>query len=203
MTYCVGLTGNIASGKSTVSNIFADLGIDIINADKIARGLSAQNGLAYASIIAHFGQSIVLKNQEIDRKKLRTIIFSNAAERLWLEELLHPLIRQQIESQIHTCSSAYCMIEIPLLLDKKHYPYLNKILAIIAPLDEQIIRVMARDHCSKEEALAILSTQPDTEQRTKIADDIIINDAGFDELKTEVSLLHQQYSLQALHFNLY
>lgn len=199
MVYCVGLTGNIASGKSCVAAIFADFGIMVINADNIARALSAQHGLAYAAIKEHFGQDILLDNQDIDRKKLRTIIFSDAKERLWLEGLLHPLIRQQIEQEIAQCSSTYCMIEIPLLLDKTHYPYLNKILAVIAPVEEQITRVMARDKCTRQQALAILATQPDNELRIKQADDLIINDAGFDELKSKAAMLHRHYMNQALN----
>lgn len=199
MVYCVGLTGNIASGKSCVSAIFATFGITVINADNIARALSAQHGLAYAAVVAHFGRDILLHNQDIDRKKMRTIIFSDAKERLWLEELLHPLIRQQIEQEIAQCSSPYCMIEIPLLLDKTHYPYLNKVLVVIAPIEEQITRVMARDKCTRQEALAILATQPNNELRMKQADDLIINDAGFDELKCNATVLHQHYTNQALH----
>ncbi|MGL6028617.1 MAG: dephospho-CoA kinase [Legionella sp.] len=199
MVYCVGLTGNIASGKSCVSAVFATFGITVINADNIARTLSAQHGLAYAAIIEHFGRDILLHDQSIDRKKLRTIIFSDAKERLWLEGLLHPLIRQQIEQEIAQCSSTYCMIEIPLLLDKTHYPYLNKILVVIAPVEEQITRVMARDKCTRQQALAVLATQPDNELRIKQADDLIINDAGFDELKSKAAMLHRHYMNQALN----
>ncbi|HAT9655025.1 TPA: dephospho-CoA kinase, partial [Legionella pneumophila subsp. pneumophila] len=97
MVYSVGLTGNIASGKSTVAEFFSELGINVIYADKIAKELTSKNTPCYQDIISHFGSSVVLNNGELDRKRIRDIIFSNSNERLWLESLLHPVIREKIE----------------------------------------------------------------------------------------------------------
>lgn len=193
MVYCVGLTGNIASGKTTVAKLFADLGVEVINADLISRELSAPNELAYKHILEHFGSNLILENKELDRRALRAIIFSDSNARLWLENLLHPLIRTRLEERVRQCKSSYCIVEIPLLIDKKHYPYLNRILLVTAPEELQIERVIARDHSTKEQAIAVLAAQPDIKQRLKNADDVITNDQGLKQLKTAVNDLHQKY----------
>lgn len=193
MIFCVGLTGNIASGKTTVSQIFAKLGVNIINADTIAKDLTVINQPAYKEIITHFGSELMLENGQLNRRRLREIIFSNAEERKWLENLLHPLIRHKIKEQIDLCTQSYCIIEIPLLTDKKLYPYLNKILVVHASEEVQISRVMNRDHCSKEQAKAILSTQPDMRVRLNNADDVLLNDFGLNELNNAVTQLHNKY----------
>lgn len=195
MVYCVGLTGGIASGKSTVADLFAHLGVPIINADKISKELTKKNQTAYYEIIAHYGAVILDEDQEINRSVLRSIIFSNSAERKWLEHLLHPLIRQQIHQHVLACTAPYCMVEIPLLIDKKIYSYIQRILLVTTPIAIQIARVMARDQCSKEQALAILAAQPELSQRMENADDVLVNDKGLDELKDAVHHLHQQYML--------
>lgn len=197
MVFSVGLTGNIASGKTTVAEIFSDLGITVINADKISRELTVRNTPAYNKIVEHFGATILLENGDLNRRLLRDLIFTHKEERVWLENLLHPLIRQQLEEQISVCPSRYCVLEIPLLIDKTNYPYLNKILLVTAPEEVQTTRVMQRDHCSKEQAIAILSVQPDLTMRLKNADDTIINDKGLDELKYQVIQLHHKYCEEA------
>lgn len=193
MIFSVGLTGNIASGKSTVAQLFADLGIKIINADKVSKELTIQGSSAYQKIQDHFGAGIVLESGEINRRKLRDLIFTDHEERLWLEGLLHPLIRQQLKLEINSCATPYCVVEIPLLIDKKNYPYLDRILLVTAPLEVQIQRVMLRDQCTRDHALAIIAVQPDINERLKYADDVIINDSGLNELKLAVTSLHLNY----------
>jgi dephospho-CoA kinase len=198
MVYSVALTGNIASGKSTVAKLFSDFGIEIINADAISRELSAKNNLAYKMIVEHFGTKLLLENGEINRAQLRELIFTQPEERIWLENLLHPLIRERLKEEITRCTSSYCVVEIPLLIDKVHYPYINKILLITAPIETQIKRVVDRDHCSREQALAILSAQPENNLRLQNADDHIYNHSGLLELKLEVELLHNKYLKESL-----
>jgi dephospho-CoA kinase len=193
MVYCVGLTGGIASGKSTAAELFSESGIQVINADKISRELTAKDQTALSKIVAHYGQEILMETGELNRRALRDIIFSDPQERIWLEKLLHPLIRQKIQEQIKACTTTYCVVEIPLLIDKKLYPYINRILLINAPIETQITRVMERDHCSREQALAILAVQPDINLRLQNADDVLINDLRMDELKIAVHDLHQKY----------
>ncbi len=193
MVYSIGLTGNLASGKTTVAEIFSELGVEVINADTISRSLTTKGTNSYKIIVDHFGSKALLENGELNRRYLREIIFSNEHERLWLENLLHPLIRHQIEIQINNSISPYCVVEIPLLIDKQLYPYLNKVLLITAPQEIQIERVIKRDHCSREQALDILSAQPELAQRLKIADDVIHNDTGYTQLKHSVEQLHSKY----------
>lgn len=193
MTYCVGLTGNIASGKSTVASLFATLGVQVLNADVISKQLTSKGTAAHQAIIQHYGSAVVDDQDQLNRKKLRELIFSNPKERLWLEQLLHPMIRQQLAEQVTVCTTPYCIIEIPLSIDKNNYPYLNKILLVISPIEQQIERLMHRDQCTKAQALAIISAQPSIEQRRSNADDVLINDDGMEQLCHEVKQLHQNY----------
>jgi dephospho-CoA kinase len=193
MVFAVGLTGNIASGKSTAAQIFSDLGIEVLSADKISKELTALHTSAYKQIIAHFGSSIELSDRTINRRLLRDIIFSDPKQRKWLENLLHPLIRQELESRVNLCSSPYCIVEIPLLIDKKNYPYLNKILLVDVDQNIQIKRVMARDKCTKEQAMSIISSQPDVNVRIKNADDVINNNLDTLALQHSLNSLHLKY----------
>lgn len=198
MMYCIGLTGTIASGKSTVSALFKDLGIDIINADLIARQLVQPHQPALQTIIQHFGSSILTETGELNRRHLRDIITDNASERVWLEALLHPLIRNNIEQDIKHCKSPYCMIEIPLLTDKAGYPYLNRVLLITATPEQQISRLMARDKSTEKQARAFwATTQANEAKRHAIADDTLINNGSINALKEKVNALHQLYLQKA------
>lgn len=191
--YCVGLTGNIASGKSTVAAFFKNKGVMVISADEIAREITAPHEPALTLIKDHFGHEVITTQGELNRSALRTIIFENPKERLWLEGLLHPLIRQRIIEEIAESPSPYSVIEIPLLKDREVYPYLNRILVILANREEQIRRVMNRDNCSREHAKAILAVQPEELSREKIADDIVINTGSLSELEEKIEKLHQMY----------
>ncbi|GGI81362.1 dephospho-CoA kinase [Legionella impletisoli] len=195
--YCVALTGNIASGKSTVAKLFSKRGIDIINADQISRALTQPGEPAFSEILQYFGEAILTAHGELDRSKLRHIIFNDAEKRQWLESLLHPPIRQEIARKVSECNSPYCMIEIPLLPNRKHYPYLDEILYVDARREDQIERVMRRDHCSHEKALAILNIQASIEQHKSLADRILYNNGSLDDLEEQVDKLHQQYLKQA------
>lgn len=194
MVYCVGLTGNIASGKSTVSNLFAQRQIDVISADQIARQLTQKGQPACQAIIEYFGDDIQQQG-ELNRARLRERMVSNPAARQWLEQLLHPLIREAIANAVAACQSPYCIIEIPLLTDKNHYPYLQRILLVTASETTQIKRVMQRDHCSQKQAEAMLALQPDIATRLTLYDDRIDNDAGLGTLEQAVETLHKKYLL--------
>lgn len=193
MVYCVGLTGNIASGKSTVTKLFSNLGVQIISADAHSKRLTAKDMPCVELIAKHFGETVLNSDGSLNRKQLRHIVFNEPAERAWLEALLHPLIRQSIEQEVQQCKTPYCVIEIPLLINKANYPYLNRVLVVIASEDNQVQRVMQRDHCSKEQAKEILATQPTEMARKQIADDVIINDHDIAHLQHEVNKLHKLY----------
>jgi dephospho-CoA kinase len=192
MSFVLGLTGHIASGKTSASEIFSKFGIQVLSADKVSKELTLKNTDAYKEIIAHFGSQVIDKNAELNRKILRHIIFSEPKERVWLENLLHPLIRKGLEDLLSLCTTAYSVVEIPLLFDKQKYPYLKKILVITAPKDIQIARVITRDKCSKEQTLAILSAQPTLDLYLKNADYRIHNAGSLDDLEQELKKLHEQ-----------
>lgn len=200
MVYCIGLTGDIASGKTTAANLFSQLGIEVIHADQISRELT-QNPNILKKIVNHYGLTILNQDNELNRKELRSIIFANPKERVWLESLLHPLIREEIKRRVAHCITPYCIVEIPLLITKENYPYINRILLMTASLETQIMRVMQRDHCSKKQALAILDAQPDKTLRLKNTDDLIINDLDIEKLSATINKLHHKYLKLSLKGN--
>lgn len=191
--FCVGLTGNIASGKSTVAELFRTLGVHVLSADNIARELTLRGQPALHLITNHFGDEVLSATGDLDRALLREKIFKTPKERLWLEQLLHPLIREEIITELNKVTASYAVIEIPLLIKREDYPYLNRILVVIAEPKQQIERVIHRDNCSREQALAILASQPDELSRQKIADDLIFNNGSIAELKNNIIRLHHDY----------
>lgn len=191
--YCVGLTGNIASGKSTVARLFADKGISVISADEIARALTQPGKPALAAIIRHFGKSIVDEDGTLKRRRLRQIIFNDDNARQWLENLLHPLIREGIKDAAAACQPPYCVIEIPLLPQKKDYPYLDRIIFVEAEREQQIERLIKRDHCSREDALKILQTQSSPKLYKKTADNIVKNNGSLKDLEHSVDAMHRSF----------
>ncbi len=193
MVYCVGLTGTIASGKSTVAGCFSKLGIEIISADQISKSLTAKTTPAFHEILHHFGTSILTPAGEIDRPQLRTLIFKDPKARRWLEHLLHPLIKEGIIHALQHVQSPYCLIEIPLLKLRTDYPYLNRVLFIESNPTQQIERAKARDGSSKADTLAILAAQANTAQVREIADDVLTNTGTLSDLDHQVLGLHQKY----------
>lgn len=189
----IGLTGTIASGKSTVAAYFKKLGAQVISADEIARSLTEINQPALKKIIKKFGISILESNGELNRRKLRELIFQQSENRLWLENLLHPMIRKQIETEIHQAQASYCIVEIPLLKNRADYPYLNRVLLVLATPETQIRRIIARDHCSREHAIAILASQPLEQTYRNLADDIIVNKDSIENLQKEIIELDKNY----------
>ena len=191
--YCVGLTGPIASGKSTVAALFVQLGAELIDADQIAKQLTAKDQPALTNIIAHFGPDFLDANGELRRRLLRDMIFKHPAERNWLEQLLHPLIRQEIEARLHSTPKLYYIVEIPLLSDKSIYPYLNRTLVALTEPSIQNQRVMQRDQHTAEQVQAIVQAQADEKIYRSLADDIIINNGSLQDLEQAVLQLHQKY----------
>ncbi|OGV39211.1 MAG: dephospho-CoA kinase [Legionellales bacterium RIFCSPHIGHO2_12_FULL_42_9] len=197
MMYCVGLTGTIASGKTTVLGYFSDLGISTISADAIARQITNFEPAVLQAIRNYFGDGVFLPTGELNRRALRSIVFSNPKKRLWLENLLHPLIKQQIQAEIRTVKTPYCVIEIPLLFNREEFLYINRVLLITADKATILTRIMTRDKCSKDDAMAILKSQPDEESRKQIADDIIFNNQDPEVLRESINTLDEQYRISA------
>jgi dephospho-CoA kinase len=191
--YSVGLTGGIASGKSTVADLFAKHGVTIIDADVIAREVILPGESAYNHMIAYFGKHIVGTDQLIDRAKLRQIVFNNWEQRIWLEKLLHPLIRDRMISSSLNATSPYCIHVIPLLIETLPHPEINRILVVDVSIETQIKRLRERDNLDEIIINNILQAQTSREERLAHADDIIVNEENLAALADAVEKLHEKY----------
>ena len=195
----VGLTGGIASGKSQVSRYFKELGVEVIDADEIARELFSANSPHLITLREEFGDLIFNQDKTLNRKALGNIVFSNPEKLAWLNQLTHPLVAEQILYQLSQSHSPYVILDVPLLikLDGSTPSYLgeiiNRVLVIDVTEETQVKRVIRRDNISKEHAMKIFSTQATTEQRKANADDIIDNNGGLQSLKAQVLKLHDYY----------
>lgn len=205
--FVVGLTGGLASGKSTVLEFFRKLGVDTFSADNIVRQLMANDGLAYATIVDHFGKNILDlgSSKHIDRKKLGAIIFNTPKEKLWLEHYLHPLVRTSLLKLCQQSISPYVVVEIPLLAEAQTpFEWINRILVVDSDEETQQLRAENRSGLSKKESQHIINQQATREKRNRLADDIITNQGNLSQLEQQVKFLHQQYlkysmSLHPLH----
>ena len=194
----IGLTGGIGSGKSTVANLFRAKGIQVIDADKCSRIVVEVGTPALQKIAEHFGTTILQADGGLDRPKLRRIIFESPAEKTWLEQLLHPLILQEIVKQLDHATSAYAILESPLLIEAGQRSLCHRVLVVDVTQEQQIQRTMQRDNNSRELVMSILKSQATREQRRAAAHDIIDNTHETATLPMQVSLLHEQY-LQLAH----
>lgn len=193
LPFRVALTGGIGSGKSTVTAEFSSLGVPVIDSDLISRELVKSGKPALAIITEVFGQAILTEENELDRKKLREVIFNDDKARIKLEEILHPIIYQEIDSQINAVDYPYCLVVIPLLIETQEMGRFDRILLIEVPENIQIERTAARDGSSPELIKNIIKSQAKAVDRLKYADDIIDNSVEIDELKTIVKELHMSY----------
>jgi dephospho-CoA kinase len=189
----IGLTGGIASGKTTVSNMFAKLGIDIIDADVIARDVVALGSKGLQAIADRFGDKILLKNGELNRPALREIVFSQPEDKAWLNALLHPMIREQMLAQTAQANSRYCILSVPLLIENKLDEIVDRTLVVDIDEQLQLMRAMARDNSGKSVIEGIMQSQATREQRLKVAHDIIYNDKDISRLEEQVKQLHKYY----------
>jgi dephospho-CoA kinase len=189
----IGLTGGIGSGKSTVAELFAARGVSIIDTDQLSRDLTQPGQTAFNAIVEKFGPDVLLANGHLDRKALRTLIFADADKRAWLEALLHPSIREAMRQQAESATTPYCIAVIPLLLETKPNPLINRILVVDAPEAHQIQRTATRDLHLPHEVEAIMNTQVNRQTRLAAADDVIYNDGKLDDLAPQVDKLHQFY----------
>jgi dephospho-CoA kinase len=190
----IGLTGGIGSGKSAATECFAALGIDIVDADIVSRQVVLRGSEALTKIAGHFGDSILLQDGTLDRRALRDRIFKDPDEKLWLESLLHPLIRREIEHQLRIGNSRYAILVSPLLLETNQHALTDRVLVIDAPEQQQINRTSARDKTTPAAVESIMKAQMSREERLSKADDVIVNDADLSHLQREVERLHRQYS---------
>jgi len=190
--FIVGLTGGIGSGKSTVAQHFIALGITCIDADLTAREVVQPGEPALDAISKHFGETILLADGSLDRRKLREEIFANPLARQWLNELLHPLIRQHMLQQCQQADSPYCILMVPLLFENNLQSLVQRTLVIDVDEATQIRRTIQRDKTTEEQVKAIIAAQCPRQQRLMLADDVIANG-------DEVTLLQRQNAVNTLH----
>lgn len=193
-TFTVGLTGGLASGKSTVLAFFRKLGVDTFSADHVVHQLMANHGLAYTAIVDHFGTTILNSEKMIDRAKLRTLIFNAPHEKKWLEHYLHPLVRQSLLEQCAKATSPYVVVEIPLLTESQTpFEWIDRVLVVDSHEEAQQLRAQKRSGLSKAESHHILNQQATRQKRNATADDIITNFGDLKELELQVNTLHKKY----------
>ncbi len=189
----VGLTGGIASGKTAASQEFANCDAPIIDADIITHEIMQPGNIIYQKIIDHFGSHIVDQTGKLNRREIANIIFTTKNEKQWLENLIHPVVRETMQNAIDTLNAPYCILVIPLLIETLPNPLVERILVIDCDPALQLKRLQAREHLSKQQAQQIMVNQIDRQQRLEYADDIITNDSDIFDLKTQVNQLHNYY----------
>lgn len=193
MSYIVALTGGIGSGKTTVANEFAKLGVPLVDADIIARQVVEPNTPALISIQQHFGQNMLNHDGTLNRGFLRSVVFSEPKEKAWLNALLHPLIQQETQKQLQQVNYPYVLWVVPLLIENKISHLADRVLVVDVTREEQIERTIKRDDTNLEHVINILNAQASREERLSYADDIITNHTNNTELPNRVAELHKQY----------
>ncbi len=190
--YVVGLTGGIGSGKSAAARFFKELNITVIDADEIAKHLLNEPNISQV-VIDHFGPKICDKHGALNRYTLRDLIFTDAIARHWLEDFLHPQIRERIIKLIDSSPSPYTIVVIPLLVETQKENYVNRILVLDVPESTQISRITQRDGITLDEAQLILAAQASRKTRLGFADDVIENVDTLATLKNKIHGLHDYY----------
>ncbi len=193
MPYIVALTGGIGSGKTTVANEFAKLGVPLVDADVIARQVVEPNSPALESITRHFGKDVILPNGALNRQRLREIVFSKPDEKKWLNSLLHPLIQQETQKQFQQINYPYVLWVVPLLIENNIHHLADRVLVVDVTVEEQIQRTLKRDKTSLEQVTNILNAQVSREKRLDYANDIITNYSHDTDLSDKVAAFHNQY----------
>ena len=191
--FIVGLTGGIGSGKTAASDYFQQLGIEIVDADVVAREVVEPGQPALASIAENFGKDILLDDGTLNRQALRERVFSNPEEKVWLESLLHPLIGAEIDRQLAATASPYAMFVSPLLLDTQQHQRCHRIVVVDVPVETQVARASARDNNNEALIRAIISNQISREDRLAKADDVLRNDSDLANLHAQIDQLHRKY----------
>jgi dephospho-CoA kinase len=190
----IGLTGGIASGKSTVSQRFTELGVPVIDADVASRTVVEPGKPGLARIVERFGPQVLDAEGRLDRRALRNLIFNDSASRQALEAILHPLVRADMERQAAAAQGPYVVMAIPLLIEGGNpHQRVDRVLVVDADEALQIQRVQMRDGTSPEQARAILASQASRAARLEAADDVLSNTGSVAELRQAVDLLHEQY----------
>lgn len=198
MSFIVGLTGGIGSGKSTVAELFAERGAALVDTDVIAHALTAPQGAAMAAIAATFGDGVLQADGALDRAAMRNLVFSDRAAKARLEAILHPLIREQSRALCAAATQSrhapYVLLVVPLLVETGGYrERADRVLVVDCDETVQIARVMARSGLAFEAVKAIMATQSSRLERRTVADDLVHNDGELDALGPQIEVLHRYY----------
>jgi dephospho-CoA kinase len=194
VTFCVGLTGGIASGKSTVTHYFEQLSVPVIDADQIARDLlSSVDSPCYQAVRLAFGSGVLNDDDTINRSWLREQIFNDKDKKQRLETILHPAIRKTLLEQASKITTPYCILSIPLLVEANLQPLVDRILVIDASLDQQLARLLQRDGMSEDLATQMITQQAEPHLRLSYADDILNNHGDKSQIEQQVKMLHKRY----------
>jgi dephospho-CoA kinase len=192
--FAIGLTGGIGCGKTTVANLFAELGASLVDTDDIAHALTAPGGAAMADLQAQFGPAYVTAEGAMDRARMRALVFADPLAKARLEAILHPRIRDAALAAAAAASGAYVIYVVPLLIESGTWrARVTRVLAIDCPEALQVARVMARNGLTEQQVSAIMATQVSRAERLAAADDVIRNDGDLASLKPQIAHLHAQY----------
>lgn len=189
----IGLTGGIGSGKSSAAGLFAKHGIDIVDADSIARDVVAVGEPVLNTIADYFGDNALLEDGSLNRAFVRQLTFSDPEKKAWLNATLHPLIRKRLLSSMHAASSTYCIVDVPLLTENNMKGLFTRVLVVDCNEALQLERALARDNSDEKIIKNIIAAQATREERKAIADDIIDNTGTLAELQKQVDKLHAYY----------
>jgi len=189
----VGLTGGIASGKSTAARFFGALGVPILDSDQVAREVVEPGQPPLERLVERFGRAILTPDGHLDRPALRNIVFSDPKARADLENLTHPAIGAALEARSAAAGGPYQILVIPLLVEKNLSPHVDRVLVVDCDEELQIRRLHARDGSTRAQAEAILGAQVSRSARLKAADDVITNDADMSAVQAQVAALHARY----------
>lgn len=195
--FIVGLTGGIGSGKSAVAQAFREHGITVVDADQVAREVVEPGEPALAAIHEHFGDGILQADGSLDRAALRARVFQSPEERQWLEQQLHPAIRERMWEKLRAATSPYAILEAPLLLEGGQNALVQRVLVVDVPEDMQVARACQRDANSEAQIRAIMAAQISREARRAAAHDIIDNSGTLADLAPQVDALHARYLILA------
>lgn len=194
MPFAVGLTGGIGSGKSTVAELFAELGADVVDTDQIARALTGPGQAAVEEIARRFGPQYATADGALDRTRMGKLAFEDARARKDLESILHPPIRREAERRVANSTAAYAILVVPLLFESGTYQSLvRRVLVVDSDQETRIERVRRRNNLSRKEILAVIAAQIGQAERVRRADDVIRNDGDLASLVAQVTVLHRKY----------
>ncbi|MBC7683746.1 MAG: dephospho-CoA kinase [Bdellovibrionales bacterium] len=194
MTFSVGLTGGIGCGKTTVANLFAELGATLVDTDLIAHDLTSPHGSAMAAIVDQFGPAFATADGALERARMRELVFADPGAKARLEAILHPRIRDAALAQAAAASGAYVIFVVPLLLESGTWrERVTRVVVIDCPEEVQVARVMARNGLSVKQVHAIMATQASRAERLAAADDVITNAGEIGQLRPQIARLHAEY----------